>query len=368
MLVSKKMQDFNQITLFCDENNKDLCFTDDVDDGDGIRSEPLIHLPEKIDDDFTAMLKRETDYLPNHDYLNRLRFGDFNLAGRTDAFDWIFKAHSYFCFGPLSLCLAVNYLDRFFAVKELPKDKPWTVQLLAVACLSIAAKIEETCVPQSIDLQVGDPEYVFEPKAIQRMELLVLDTLEWKMNAITPCSFIDYSLRKLSNPNSITDKFLFSMTKVVNRSMQLVLCTIKGIDYLEFKPSEIAAAVAICVSAEIQAVDIDKATARFIHLEKGRVLKCVEMVKGMSQNGVGLGNGSIQHRRPQSPIGVLDVRCFSYKSDDLPPSHVRPSSSSSTKITPKTPKTMTTTMTITATTATSPETKRISDKTLTLDS
>ncbi|KAH9626247.1 hypothetical protein KSS87_001418 [Heliosperma pusillum] len=360
------MQDFNQmnelfdpsIALYCDENSKDLCF-DDLDDvdNDRIRSEPLIHLPEQNDDDFTTMLERESDYLPNLDYLNKLRFGDFNLVVRKHAFDWILKAHSYYCFGPISLCLAVNYLDRFFSIKELPKDKAWTVQLLAVACLSIAAKIEETCVPQSIELQVGDPKYVFEPKTIQRMELLVLDTLQWKMNAITPCSFIDYSLRKLSNPNSITDKFLFSTTKVVNRSMQLVLCTIKGIDYLEFKPSEIAAAVAICVSAEIQAVDIDKATSCYIHLEKGRVLKCVEMVKGMSQNstnGVGLGNDSIQERVPQSPIGVLDVRCFSYKSDDLTSSLVGSSSSSSTKITPET-----TTTTMTTTTATSPETKRM---------
>lgn len=28
-------------------------------------------------------------------------------------------------------------------------------QLLSVACLSLAAKMEETCVPQSLDLQVG---------------------------------------------------------------------------------------------------------------------------------------------------------------------------------------------------------------------
>lgn len=30
------------------------------------------------------------------------------------------------------------------------------MQLLAVACLSVAAKMEETIVPQSVDLQVGD--------------------------------------------------------------------------------------------------------------------------------------------------------------------------------------------------------------------
>lgn len=42
-----------------------------------------------------------------------------------------------------------------------------------------------------------------------------------------------------------------------------------GIDFLEFKPSEIAAAVAISVSGEDeQAQNIDKAISCFIHVEK----------------------------------------------------------------------------------------------------
>lgn len=43
-----------------------------------------------------------------------------------------------------------------------------------------------------------------------------------------------------------------------------------GIDFLEFKPSEIAAAVAIHVSGKIQVVDIPKAVSCFIHLEEVR--------------------------------------------------------------------------------------------------
>ena len=41
-----------------------------------------------------------------------------------------------------------------------------------------------------------------------------------------------------------------------------------GIDFLEFKPSEIAVAIAISVLAEIQAVDVAKAVSYFTHLEK----------------------------------------------------------------------------------------------------
>jgi hypothetical protein len=41
-----------------------------------------------------------------------------------------------------------------------------------------------------------------------------------------------------------------------------------GIDFLEFRPSEIAASVAISVSRQMQAEVIDKAMSCFIHVEK----------------------------------------------------------------------------------------------------
>lgn len=44
--------------------------------------------------------------------------------------------------------------------------------------------------------------------------------------------------------------------------------TIAGIDFLEFRPSEIAAAVAIAVLRESQATEIDKAIADFLVVEK----------------------------------------------------------------------------------------------------
>lgn len=41
-----------------------------------------------------------------------------------------------------------------------------------------------------------------------------------------------------------------------------------GIEFLEFKPSEIAAAVAMYVSGEMQAMDIDKALSCLVGVEK----------------------------------------------------------------------------------------------------
>lgn len=53
-----------------------------------------------------------------------------------------------------------------------------------------------------------DTEYVFEAKTIQRMELLVLSTLQWKMHPVTPLSFIDHIIRRLGLKTHLHWEFL----------------------------------------------------------------------------------------------------------------------------------------------------------------
>lgn len=301
-------------SLLCTETN-DLCF-DDAEAKDDqtlvedCENEPLVCVvPLQSDEILCLVFEREHELLPRGDFLQRLRSGDLDLCVRKEALDWIYKAHAHYKFGALSVCLAVNYLDRFLSLYELPSGKKWTVQLLAVACLSLAAKMEEVNVPVSVDLQVADPKFVFESKTIKRMELLVLSTLKWRMQACTPCSFIDYFLRK------INDVDMLPSGSLINRSIQFILRTMKGIDFLEFRPSEISAAVAICVTKEIQTVDINKAMGSIIPVEKDRVMKCIEMIQDLTLITETSSNGRTT-QVPQSPNGVLDASCLSYKSDE----------------------------------------------------
>ncbi|KAE8704068.1 Cyclin-D4-1 [Hibiscus syriacus] len=256
------------------------------------------------DDTIKEMVEKEVEHLPEDDYLKRLKTGDVDLSVRRQALDWVWKASAYYHFGPLSFCLAINYLDRFLEVYDLPRGKTWTVQLLAVACLSIAAKMEETKVPLLVDLQVGEPKFVFEAKTIYRMEVLVLATLKWKMHTITPCSFIDYFLSTICNDQ-------YPSSSSMSRSLQLIINTTKGIDFLKFRPSEIAAAVAISVLGEMQTEAIDKAISSFTFVQKGRVLKCVEMMKDLSfiNGAVAVetlhSSAAASSTVPQSPIGVM---------------------------------------------------------------
>ncbi|KAI3515053.1 hypothetical protein L1887_13802 [Cichorium endivia] len=80
--------------------------------------------------------------------------------------------------------------------------------------------MEETEVPLTLDLQVGRSKFVFEAKTIQKMDLLVLTTLKWRMQAVTPFSFIDDFLG-IVNGGQPTSK------STILRSTQLIICFIK---------------------------------------------------------------------------------------------------------------------------------------------
>lgn len=272
----------------------------------------LMGFPRQTDECLALMVERECQHLPKADYMSRLQNGALDLSRRRDAVDWIWKVHAYYSFGPLCAYLSINYLDRFLSAYGLPQGKSWMMQLLSVACLSLAAKMEETEVPLSLDLQVCDSKFVFEARTIQRMELLVLSTLQWRMQAVTPFSFIDYFLKKMNDGKS-------PPRTLIQRSIELILGTIRGIEFLEFRPSEVAAAVATTVLGETQGVNFDADVSCYIHVEKERVFKCYEMIQELAS----ISNGSVKRVSgsvssvPQSPIGVLDAPCLSYKSEDI---------------------------------------------------
>ncbi|XP_071737660.1 cyclin-D3-1-like isoform X2 [Rutidosis leptorrhynchoides] len=270
----------------------------------------VLELPLQ-NDEFLALLtvKESEQFVGFHDYLIKLKNQNLFLVARQEAVDWISKVHTKFKFGPLCAYLSVNYLDRFLAVYELP-DKAWMMQLLAVTCLSLASKMEETEIPTITDLQAGESIFVFEAKTIQRMELIVLSTLNWRMQSVTPFSYIDSFIRMVNDDGQSQT----NLRSLILKSTQLILSLIKGIDFLEFQPSEVAAAVAISVVG----IGDEKTQISPIFQyakNKERVLKCMEVVsRGCTMSFV---SGTMTSF-PESPIGVLEAATLSYKTDDSP--------------------------------------------------
>lgn len=95
-----------------------------------------------------------------------------------------------------------------------------------MACLSIAAKMEETVVPLLLDLQLfEEPRFVFEPGTVGRMEVLVMARLQWRMRSVTPFDFIDSFAARLQSfcaGRNLSSSCFFS------RVSDLILSTHRG--------------------------------------------------------------------------------------------------------------------------------------------
>lgn len=105
----------------------------------------------------------------------------------------------------------------------IQESKPWAIQLLSVACLSLAAKMEEQNVPPLSEYPIE--VYRFESKVIKNMELLILGTLEWKMGSAssTPFAYLPYFVCKFC-PGSKSES-------IITKATEFILAMVKG-DFL----------------------------------------------------------------------------------------------------------------------------------------
>ncbi|KAL8540387.1 hypothetical protein ACS0TY_001843 [Phlomoides rotata] len=198
---------------------------------------------------------------------------------RKEAVEWILRVNSHHGFSALTAVLAVNYLDRFLL--NFKKDKRWMLQLVAVASLSLAAKVEETSVPLLLDLQVEDAEYLFEAKTIQRMELLILSSLKWRMNAVTPLSFLHHIVRRLRLKNYNHWEFLRS-------SENLILSVIADSRFVRYLPSVLAAATMLHIINQVEpsnAIEYENQILGALKINKEEVDECCEQLSDVTLEG-----------------------------------------------------------------------------------
>ncbi|KAL1327628.1 hypothetical protein HN51_037636 [Arachis hypogaea] len=227
------------------------------------------------EESIACFMEHERNFVPGLEYLSRFQSRSLDANAREQSVAWILKVHSYYGFQPLTAYLSVNYLDRFLDSRQLPQTSGWTLQLLAVACLSLAAKMEEPLVPSLLDLQVEGAKYVFEPGTIRRMELLVLSVLDWRLRSVTPLSFLDFFACKIDSAGNSTP-FLIS------RATEIILSNIQEASFLAYRPSCIAAAAILCAANEIpnwSLVKPENAESWCQGLRKEKIIGCYQLMQ-----------------------------------------------------------------------------------------
>ncbi|KAI9075295.1 hypothetical protein K1719_042700 [Acacia pycnantha] len=228
-------------------------------------------------DSLSSLLLTESDHLPS------LQSPHFHLSLRNHVFSLISQLPC--TFDPLLSYLAINYLDRFLANQVSLEQKPWTFKLLAISCLSLAAKMlrtEFSITDVQAFLKQGDGGVIFETQTIQRMEALILGALQWRMRSITPFSFIPFfiSLFMLKDPP------LRQVLK--DRAAQIIFKSQREIKLFEFKPSIIAASALLYASHELfpfQYPCFLAAVSDCPYVNKETMLQCYSVIRDIAMEG-----------------------------------------------------------------------------------
>ncbi|KAE8698893.1 Cyclin-D1-1 [Hibiscus syriacus] len=284
------------MSVSCSDRFTDLLCGEDSDEVFSVDSSELESPASCIEESSIAcFIEHERNFVPGCDYLARFQSQSLDASAREEAVAWILKVQAFYNFGPLTAYLSVNYLDRFWYSRRLPQTSVWPCQLLAVACLSLAAKMEEPLVPSLLDLQVEGARYIFEPKTIRRMELLVLTVLDWRLRSVTPFSFIDFFAYKV-DPTGTFFGFLIS------KATDIILPNIKEANFLEYWPSSIAAAGILCAANDIpnlSLVNPEHAELWCNGLSREKILSCYRLMQELIVD-----NG---RRKPQKILPQLRV-------------------------------------------------------------
>ncbi|XP_031478844.1 cyclin-D5-2-like isoform X1 [Nymphaea colorata] len=228
----------------------------------------------ETEDEFIGfMVEKEGTFLKSQDCVV-INDENWMKCARLEAIRWIKKRKDYFDFGSETAYLSVTYMDRFLSRRTMDKAHGWAMQLLSIACLSLAAKMEECRIPPLPEFQGVD--YGFSSDIIQRMELLVLNTLEWRLYSVTPFCYLNYFITKFG----IKSKRDTSMC----RAIDLILGIVEVMNTTEHRPSTIAAAAVLASSGQKfsrKAMDLKMGSVSACFTETEGVFSCYNIMQGL---------------------------------------------------------------------------------------
>ncbi|XP_041992694.1 putative cyclin-D6-1 isoform X3 [Salvia splendens] len=264
---------------------------------------PLPH----SNDIFSSLFHVEIDHMPSKSYIQTLISSSSYLSVRRQISSSIFhiSRHS----DPFLPYLAVNYMDRFLSAHPIPQDKkPWIFRLVAVSCISLALKMMKT---EYSVFDLDDGGLVFDSLTIERMEMLILGALKWRMRSVSPFSFLGYFV---SFFDSGDDE---SVQALKNRGTQIILKSQSDIKLLEFKPSIVSASALLLASREFSPTQFEPfrdAICSCIYAIKEELQHCYD-VMAEAEAEAGCEVPSTFASESLTPPNVLDFSCSISETD-----------------------------------------------------
>ncbi|XP_065194564.1 G1/S-specific cyclin-E1-like [Sycon ciliatum] len=185
-----------------------------------------------------VLVKRERNYDIDQNYLNRHAMLEARM--RRILFDWLMEVCEVMVLRRETFHLAVNLFDRYMSLKrDIHKE---SLQLIGVTCLFVAGKLEEIYPPKaSAFAYVTDHLHEDE---IRAMELDVLVTVKFRVNAVTPNTWVAFWMLYMHTEDvESTSEYDSSLFVRVMELIDLAICDVACLLY----PNRILALAAFFV-------------------------------------------------------------------------------------------------------------------------
>lgn len=217
--------------------------TENIDQSLGMHTEDL----------FLDMVARQTDYVSPTTYKPDASF----IPYRRYLVDWMSDVGEQCNLHTTTVHVSILFLDKIFRSREVPRSH-W--QLMATACLSIAAKYEEAeehCppIPDLLRLTklnaVGHTSLTFREGEVE-----VLRYLGWKLRAVPPLHVIGYFLAKgaVFNDDTWQGRALIDKIPKYIKKYADFFCnlTLQEYTFQQYLPTHLAAAILLASRVALQ--------------------------------------------------------------------------------------------------------------------
>eukprot|EP00668_Euglena_longa_P034059 GGOE01043786.1.p1 GENE.GGOE01043786.1~~GGOE01043786.1.p1 ORF type:complete len:210 (-),score=56.64 GGOE01043786.1:787-1416(-) len=153
---------------------------------------------------------------PPPDFLTRQQ--ECTAAVRLTVLDWLVNVCDDEEVSDAAFFLAVNLVDRFLAIQQVPKGE---LPLVALAAVLIASKYEDYEAPPPTRL-VSHTNNIWDVSELLQIERLILKTLNYQLSGVTPLTFVIRHLHLLgpSHPKLQNTTIYIAKAALINPNNQ----------------------------------------------------------------------------------------------------------------------------------------------------
>ncbi|KAL2320619.1 hypothetical protein Fmac_029588 [Flemingia macrophylla] len=238
---------------------------------------------EYIDDIYKFYKLVENESRP-HDYIDSQP--EINEKMRAILIDWLIDVQSKFELSLETLYLTITIIDRFLAVKTVPRRD---LQLVGISAMLIASKYEEIWPPQVDDFVcLSDRAYTHEQILV--MEKTILGKLEWTLTVPTPFVFLVRFVKA-----SVPDQELENMAHFLSELGMM------NYETLMYCPSMVAASAVFAARCTLNKAPLWNETLK-VHTgySQDQLMDCAKLLVSFHSN-VGNGRLKVVYRKYSDP-------------------------------------------------------------------